>query len=96
MDVIEHPVKQHLLGTASRLFREVPQAFFGVLTSPNASLYLDALDALERGLSSGGSFTRTEAADVVIAVLREHPEFVLGDEFPDSQAEAATLSGQEI
>jgi len=81
-------------GLAARLYREVSQAFFGVLTGQNASLYLDTLDALDRGLSSGGSLTRAEAAEVVIEVLREHPEFALSEEFPDARAEAATLSGQ--
>jgi hypothetical protein len=79
---------------AARLLREVPPAFFGVLASQNAPLYNDALDALERGISIGGSLTRTEAGDVVLEVLRKHPDFALGDEFPDSRAQAATLSGQ--
>jgi len=91
---LEDRRESHFSELAARLFREVPQEFFGVLASQNAPLYLDALDALERGISAGGNLTRTEAADVVIEVLRKHPEFALGDEFPDSRAEAATLSGQ--
>ena len=79
---------------AARLFREVPTAFFSVLASQNAPLYIDALDALERGVSAGGSLTRMEAGEVVLEVLRNHPDFALGDEFPDSAAQAATLSGQ--
>lgn len=79
---------------AARLFREVPRGFFGLLASQNAPLYLNALDAIEAGISSGGSLTRSEALDVVIEVLREHPEFHLGEEFPDAQSEAATISGQ--
>jgi len=84
----------HFSELAARLFREVPQEFFGVLASQNAPLYLDALDALEHGISAGGSLMRSEAVDVVVEVLRAHPGFALGDEFPDSRAEAATLSGQ--
>jgi hypothetical protein len=72
----------------------VPPVFFGVLSSRNAAIYLDTLDALERALSSGGRLARAEAADVVVEVLREHPEFDSGGEFPDAQAETATLSGQ--
>jgi len=79
---------------APQLFREVPKAFFGLLASDNAPIYLDALDALERVLSAGGSLSRQEALEVVVEVLREHPEFVVAQEFPDAQAEAATLSGQ--
>jgi hypothetical protein len=94
----EIPQQQAVIGhsseLASRLFREVPREFFGLLASQNAPLYLDALNALERGISSGGSLTRSEALDVVIEVLREHPEFHLGDEFPDAQSEAASVSGQ--
>jgi len=84
----------HLPELAVRLFREVPQEFFGVLASQNAPLYLNALDALERGISAGGSLTRVEAVGVITDLLREHPGFPLGDEFPDSKTETATLSGQ--
>ena len=79
---------------APQLFREVPKPFFGLLASDNARIYLDVLDALERVLSAGGSLSRQEALEVVVEVLREHPEFVVAQEFPDVQAEAATLSGQ--
>jgi hypothetical protein len=81
-------------GLAARLFRELPAEFFGVLASKNAPIYLDVLDALERGLAAGGSLTRTEAVDVVVGVLREHPEFEVDEGLPDAGAEAATLSGQ--
>jgi hypothetical protein len=81
-------------GLATRLFREVAPEFFGVLASRNGSIYVEALDELERGLSSGGSLTRTEAVEVIIGVLREHPGFVPNEEFPDAQGEGATLSGQ--
>ncbi len=84
----------HSSELAERLFREVPQEFFGVLASQNAPLYLDALDALEHAISAGGNLTRGEAVDVLTGVLREHPEFMPGEEFPDSRTEAATLSGQ--
>lgn len=87
-------VAGHSPELAARLFRELPQGFFGVLSSRNASIYLDTLDALEGVLSSGGSLTRSEAVDVVVEVLRKHPEFDLGGDFPDALAEAATLSGQ--
>ena len=54
-------VAGHSPELAARLFRELPQGFFGVLSSRNASIYLDTLDALESVLSSGGSLTRSEA-----------------------------------
>jgi hypothetical protein len=79
---------------ATRLFREVPPEFFGVLASRNGSIYVGALDALERGLSSGGSLTRTEAIEVIVGVLREHPGFVPTEDFPEAQGEGGTLSGQ--
>lgn len=94
----QNPQHNHVLShspeLAARLFKEVPMAFFGVLSSRNASIYVDTLDALESALSSGGSLTRIEAVEVVVEVLRQHPEFDSGGEFPDAPAEAATLSGQ--
>ena len=84
----------HFADLAARLFTEVAPVFFGVLSSRNAAIYLDTLDALEHALSSGGSLTRAEAVDVVVEILREHPEFDSGGEFPDALAETATLSGQ--
>ena len=78
---------------AEQLFREIPSNFFGVLTSPNAAVYLDVLDGLERTLSASGSLSYDEAQDAVIELLRVRPEFSPAEEFPGA-AELATLSGQ--
>jgi hypothetical protein len=79
---------------AAELFREVPSPFFGLLASDNAPLYIDALNALERALSEGGSLSRQEALEVIAEVLRGHPEFAAEQDFPDAEKEATTLSGQ--
>lgn len=78
---------------AEQLFREVTPAFFGVLASPNARIYLDVFDELERVLSSSGSLSYEEAQETTTEVLRARPEFSAADEFPDA-TELATLSGQ--
>jgi len=78
---------------AEGLFREVPAGFLGLLGSPNARLYLDVLDGLEKTLSASGSLNYEEAQDAVVELLRVRPEFSAADEFPGA-AELATLSGQ--
>lgn len=75
------------------LFREVPSGFLGLLGSPNARLYLDVLDGLERTLSASGSLSFEEAQNAVVELLRARPEFSAEDEFPGA-AELVTLGGQ--
>lgn len=78
---------------AEGLFREVPSGFLGLLGSPNARLYLDVLDGLERTLAASGSLSHEEAQNAVVELLRLRPEFSAEEEFPGA-AELATLSGQ--
>jgi hypothetical protein len=78
---------------AEGLFREVPPGFLGLLGSPNARLYLDVLDGLERTLTASGSLSYEEAQNAVTELLRARPEFSAEDEFPGA-VELATLGGQ--
>jgi len=82
------------LSLGSQLFREAQPEFFGILVSRNASLYLDALDSLERTLSRTGTISRTEAVEIIIEVISNHPEFDPNQEGDDNSSESATLSGQ--
>jgi Family of unknown function (DUF5716) len=79
---------------AALLFREASQGFFGILSSPNAPLYVDALDTLEHVMSAGGHLSRGDAIEVLSEVLRTHPECAIAEEFPNASSEAASLSGQ--
>lgn len=80
------------LGTL--VFGEVPREFFGLLAGRNSALYLDALERLAPAFEEGGHLARSEAAEMVVDLLRAHPEFEAREEFPDAVAEAATLPGQ--
>ncbi|MEX1118763.1 MAG: Wadjet anti-phage system protein JetA family protein [Terrimicrobiaceae bacterium] len=68
----------------SSLFAEIPSNFFGILTGPNARVYLDAVDAIEREMPARGDAMEwaevLEIIDRVLAagaVLEEE-----GDEIP--------------
>ncbi len=82
----------NLLGT--QLYGEVPREFFGLLAGPNAPLYADVLDRLAPAFEEAGHLARAEAAEIVVALLRERPGFEVGTEFPDAAAEASTVQGQ--
>lgn len=54
----------------SQLFSEINPKFFGVLTGPNARVYLDVLDAIEREMPSrGDAMERAEALEIIDRVL---------------------------
>jgi hypothetical protein len=56
------------LGTS--LFSELTPKFFGVLTGPNARVYLDVLDAMEREMPArGDAMERAEALEIIDRVL---------------------------
>lgn len=56
------------LGTS--LFSELSPKFFGVLTGPNARVYLDVLDSMEREMPSrGDAMERAEALEIIDRVL---------------------------
>ena len=60
---------------AESLFREVSHDFFRPLASPLASLYIDALDALEReAAQSNQGLDRDEALAIVERMLDQHLE----------------------
>src|ERR1700749_3964857 len=72
---------------ATHLFREVSTDFFRVLASPLASLYVDALDALEReAAQSNQGLEREEALALVEQVLEEHIEIAeMSEEEPGAE-----------
>ncbi len=56
------------LGTS--LFSELTPKFFGVLTGPNARVYLDVLDAIERAMPTrGDALERAEVLEIIDRVL---------------------------
>ena len=57
-------------GLGHTLFSELSPKFFGVLTGPNARVYLDVLDAIEREMPShGDAMERAEALEIIDQVL---------------------------
>jgi hypothetical protein len=54
----------------SSLFAEIPTNFFGILTGPNARLYLDVVDAIEREMPSrGDAMEWAEVIEIIDGVL---------------------------
>ncbi len=52
------------------LFSEITPRFFGLLTGPNARVYLDVLDSMEREMPArGDSMERSEAMEIIDQVL---------------------------
>jgi hypothetical protein len=52
------------------LFSELAPKFFGVLSGPNARVYLDVVDAIERGMPSrGDAMERVEVLEIIDRVL---------------------------
>jgi hypothetical protein len=78
---------------ATHLFRELSTDFFRVLASPLASLYVDALDALEReAAQSNQGLEREEALALVEQVLEKHIEVTeMSEEEPGAEV---TLNGK--
>jgi hypothetical protein len=72
---------------ATHLFRELSTDFFRVLASPLASLYVDALDALEReAAQSNQGLEREEALALVEQVLEKHIEITeMSEEEPRAE-----------
>ena len=83
------------LGTS--LFSDLSPNFFGVLTGPNARVYLDVLDAIEQGMPSrGDAMERAEVLEIIDRVLAFGA--VLQDETDEesADAEADQPSGQVL
>jgi hypothetical protein len=83
------------LGTS--LFSDLTPNFFGVLTGPNARVYLDVLDAIEQGMPSrGDAMERAEVLEIIDRVLAFGA--VLQDEMDEesADAEADQPSGQVL
>lgn len=85
-----------MIGLGTNLFSEVAPKFFGILTGPNARLYLDVMDMLDRELPRrGDAFERSEAVEIVDSVLAKGAAYqseAEGEE--ESSAEAAQPSSQ--
>ena len=74
-------------GLGHTLFSELSPKFFGVLTGPNARVYLDVLDAIEREMPSrGDAMERAEALEIIDHVLASG--VVLQAETDDDSAES--------
>lgn len=57
-------------GLGSNLFSEIAPKFFGILTGPNAKVYLDVMDLLDReSPQRGNAFERAEALEIIDSVL---------------------------
>jgi chorismate mutase len=79
------------------LFSEVTGKFFGVLTGPNAPIYLDALDAIEREMPSRGeAMDWTEAMEIVGEVLARSGALEAESDDPDAGAESDPPSAQVL
>lgn len=74
---------------AASLFSELSPKFFGVLTGPNARVYLDVLDAVEREMPSrGDAMERGEVLEIIDRVLAGGAVLENeGDEAADAEAE---------
>jgi hypothetical protein len=69
---------------ATTLFSELTPKFFGVLTGPNAAIYIDVLDLIERELPArGDSLQRDEVIELIERVLTQGRTF-----HPDEEDEA--------
>ncbi len=77
-----------MMSLGTQLFREVSTDFFRVLASPLASLYVDALDALDRETAENHQgLDRDEVLALIQQVLEEHIEAAeLVDEGPGTVA----------
>lgn len=65
------------------LFREIPQAFFRVLSGQAAKLYVDAIDALERAASlEVKGITRDDAIAIIEDAVDLHADIALDEESP--------------
>lgn len=63
-------------GLGTHLFNEVSPKFFGILTGPNARIYLDVMDALDREVPPHGcGYERPEALAVIDSVLAKGTTF---------------------
>jgi hypothetical protein len=77
------------------LFSELVPRFFGLLAGPNARIYLDVVDALEREMPSRGeAMERAEVLEIIEHVLAGGT--VLQEETDDAVGEAESLSGQVL
>lgn len=75
----------------SRLFSELSPKFFGLLGGPNARLYLDVLDGLEKEMSArGDAMERVEVLEIIDRILV--PGIHLENELDDEQTAADTDS----
>lgn len=79
----------------SHLFEDLSPRFFGVLVGPNARLYLDALDALEREMPShGDAMERDEVLAIIDRVLESTAGLQPDEE--DADADADTPSARVL
>ena len=79
-------------GLGTHLFNEISPKFFGILTGPNARIYLDVMEALDRETPHYGSgFERAEALAIIDSVLaRGTPFHAEGeDDLPADPTESA-------
>jgi|GEM_PF-383370 len=73
------------------LFRELRPDFFRVLSGPNASVYVDLLDTLERECAQRNEgIPRDEALGILSEVLSRHPDFQ-----PDAETSTPDLSHRD-
>lgn len=77
------------------LFSELAPRFFGLLAGPNARVYLDVVDSLEREMPSRGeAMERVEVLEIIERVLAGGA--ALQEEAEDSAVEAEPLSGRVL
>lgn len=76
----------------SRLFAELDAGFFRILTGPNARLYVDALDALEREMPSrGDALDHAEALAIIDSCLENRHLEPEDDTEPPDQAQSSSI-----
>jgi hypothetical protein len=74
----------------SRIFTEVEPRFFGVLTGPNAALYIDVIDALDREMPRrGGGLDHLEAIDIILNCTQNKALLPEGENEPEESLHAS-------
>lgn len=81
----------------SLLFSELNPKFFGVLTGPNAKVYLDVLDAIEREMPArGDTIERSEVMSIIDRVLASGAVLQAENEEEPTGVEADHPSGNVL
>ncbi|MEP6670692.1 MAG: Wadjet anti-phage system protein JetA family protein [Chthoniobacter sp.] len=76
----------------SKLFSELDPKFFGILTSPNARLYLDVIDAVEREMPSrGDALDHAEALAIIDGCVLTQTLLPEDEDGPCEQAQASSV-----